>query len=313
MASVYPDLVDSATVTAQLAERGLTPAELAAVPQLVTSTSANMRLFLRRVVSAWTFDELYTLSAPDRDLNLRQFPVLGVESVRSGLSSVLNVTNSVAQRAVVTLQSSGDPETGPAPTGLTLVSWTSGVKASQSVTFAANPTLSAVASAITGLGGGWSATADPTYALFPSVDLRAVQGSSAAGGKTAQLVMHTSDVDFTVDERTGTVSLGTMPNGSTNSPRWGPSWSQEFDDVSIYGGTNGVRIVYTAGWRNVPADITQGVVEVVKAALDRMRTDSAVISESDGTISWSGRSAAELTVIPLAVQRALSQRVNYTG
>ena len=313
MATVYPDLVDLPTVTAQLAERGMTAAELAAVPQLITTASANMRLFLRRVVTAWTFDELYTVSAPNSDITLRQFPVLGVESVRAGLASVITITNSLAQRAVVTLQSSGDPETSPAPTGLTLVSWTAGTKSSQSVTFAANPTLAAVASAVTGLGGGWSATADPTYQLYPSLDLRAVQGSSAAGGRSACVVMHTTDIDFAVDERIGSLSLGANPYQSTSSPRWGPTWDQEYSDVDAYGGTNGVRVVYTAGWRNVPADITQGVVETVKAALDRMRTDSAIKSESDGTISWSGRDLSELTVIPLTVQRGLSQRVNYMG
>lgn len=309
----FPDLTDLATVTGYLAERGLTPAELAALPMLITSASDNIRLYCRRAFTSWTFDELYTVDPPEREITLRQFPVLAVESVRTDPSVVLTIANTSTanQRAIVGLATGGDVETSPAPTGITLTRWASGVKSSQTLTFAANVTLTALATAIAGLGNGWTATPALGYELWPSSDLRAVQGGSATNGNAVQLLMHLSDLSCDIDERMGILTLGTDTNASANTPRWGPTWSQEFQDVSAYGGTNGVRVVYTAGFNVVPSDVQKAVADTCQSALDRLKTDMSIQSESDGTISWTGRDPGKLTALPLSVCTAMSMRVNH--
>jgi hypothetical protein len=130
---------------------------------LLTAASDAIQKWCRRDFVSTVYDELYSGSA-QRELILRQYPIISVESVRYRPVTVIKITNTdpanVQARASVT------------SAGLKLVRVNAGVKSTDtSVTFAGNATLTAVAAAVNALGHGWSAqiVGDNTnYGSWPS-------------------------------------------------------------------------------------------------------------------------------------------------
>src|SRR5712692_4743472 len=115
---------------------------------LITAASRAIRKYCRRDFTQTTYDELYS-GTGDRRLFLRQMPLLSVQSVRYRPVTVLKIINNLANtpQARVSVTS----------TGLTLLTVTNAVPATNTVTFAGNPTILALQNAINALGGGWSA------------------------------------------------------------------------------------------------------------------------------------------------------------
>ncbi len=121
---------------------------------LITAASDAIQKYCRRDFVQTAYDELYSGNG-QRQLLLRQYPLVSVQSVRYRPVTVLKVTNtdSTNVQAHVSVTS----------TGITLVRVKNGVKSTDtSVTFAGNVTLSAVATAINALGNGWSANMSAT-------------------------------------------------------------------------------------------------------------------------------------------------------
>src|SRR5256885_630108 len=116
---------------------------------LITAASDAIEQYCRRDFYARNYDELYN-GHGDRRLLLRQYPIQSVKSVRWRPMMVLRIINSdqaTNQQARVQITSSG----------LVLTRIASGSATTNTLTFAGNTTVQALAVAINALSGGWSA------------------------------------------------------------------------------------------------------------------------------------------------------------
>ena len=202
------------------------------------------------------FDEYPAFSDAGRGfLVLSRFPVQSVESVRHSPTPVLNVNQTdtaTNQQARVTVTS----------TGLDLVRIASGTRIASTLTYAANPTLAAMASAVAALGVGWAATAVGTYGLWPSADLwvspRSGDATRSAGalsccGTYAPLYLHVGEAsDYDWDSR-GSIALRTL--GGSIPAFWfqGGAWRDPCSPYPI----NAYRVQYTAGFAEMPEDVQE--------------------------------------------------------
>lgn len=224
-----------------------TAAETALLDAAVEAASEVVRQWCGRDFTAGRHDELYH-GYGTRDLFLRHAPVLAVERVALNPTIVLEVTNTstLNQRATVQVTD----------TGLALWRIASGVPAADtSVTWAAYPTLGGVAAAVLALGNGWSARVEAAYAGWPSCDLRPIQGAlNCARGRWAGLVQHVDELsDYTIVEDEGRLVWGSDAwNGNLRDGAVADGWPC---------GAGGVRVVYTAGYPEVPAPVQEATAE----------------------------------------------------
>jgi hypothetical protein len=277
------DLVDQPTLVAELAAMGLTPAEVLLLPEMAPKASRAVRDYCGRDFTRGTYDELYAVG-PGEDLILNQWPVNAIARVASGPTLALSITNvnPVAnQRAVVALAAAGDVDRGLIASGVSLVTWASGVTTTVIVPFAGNLTVAALAAAISAAGSGWSATATAPYALWPAADLRAPDGPrDALNGAQASFLIHAQDLGFILDAPSGIVAFTVGNDDVWNSARWGPALSVSYADDRVTGRPGGVRVTYDAGFDTIPGPVIDATVEVVKARIERLRIDFTISSES---------------------------------
>jgi hypothetical protein len=197
---------------------------------------------------------------------LRQYPIVSVEAVRYRPVTVLKVINNdqhTNQQARVRV----------AQDGLELVRLASGVRVvDTSVTWSSNPTLNAVAAAVSNLGNGWSAQivgdaggqgGQGDYGLWPSSDLylapsygSATYGQGAIGcrGAFAELKMHTYELQGYQWDTRGWL-LRAIPY--TDPELLHP------EDLVWPVGINNFRIQYTAGYPTVPEAVQEACAEWV--------------------------------------------------
>jgi hypothetical protein len=194
---------------------------------------------------------------------LRNLPIASVERVAYGPSAVLRVTNSSTsnQRATIKVTS----------TGVELIRVASGVATTSTINFADQATLSALATAITALGNGWSATVnDVSNNLRASADLRALQGAFVAKDVDALLQLHVGELSaFSVDAERGLLTRDT-----------GATW---------HGGLNYWRIVYRAGFSAVPDDVQEACAQWVAQLFWLGKRDPGLAQESlPGVVARAG-------------------------
>ncbi len=227
---------------------------------LLTAASDAIQKWCRRDFVSTSYDELYSGNGR-RELILRQYPVVSVESVRYRVATVLKITNTdpanVQARVSVT------------NTGLKLVRVNAGAKSTDtSVNFAGNATLAALAAAVIALGHGWSAqtVGDSTnYGSWPSADLywppsfpTFEGGSSGQGalqcvaGSFAELRMHTYELAGCQWDSRGWL-LRAIPYSDPEL--------QHPEDLVWPAGINNLRIQYTAGYATIPEAIQEACAE----------------------------------------------------
>jgi hypothetical protein len=254
---------------------------------LVTSYSDAIEKYCRRRFVSHFYDELYNGNG-ERRLLLRQYPVQSVQSVRYRLVVVLFVTNGdqlLNQQARIAVTS----------TGLLLTAMQSGVPASWTVTFAANPTLNALAAAINALGNGWSAqvegdvgssAAAGDYGLWPSADLYVPgsygdslegagilqsQGAQNARGCFAELRMHTYELEGYQWDARGWL-LRAIPY--TDPELMHP------EDLCWPVGSNNFRIQYTAGYTTIPEAVQEACAQWVAEAYYQTLRDPGLAAQA---------------------------------
>jgi hypothetical protein len=239
------------------------------IAAVVAAASDAIRKWCRRDFTLRRYDELYDGVPSDR-LLLRQYPVHAVESVRHSPQVVLEVTNTGSAnqqaRAAVTRD------------GVELVRVASGTMTRDtSVTFAANATMQAVATAITALANGWSATAVGSstgdYGLWPSADLYVApslgdglysQGPFDCRGRYAGFTLH-------VGEAAGFLY---SPSG----------WLYRAEPWE--GGTGYWRVTYTAGYAEPPEAVVEACAEWASALFEQTRRDpSLAVLQVPGAVS----------------------------
>lgn len=236
------------------------------VSTLITAVSEAIDKYCRRRFVSTAFDELYN-GTGDRRLLLRQYPVQSVQSVRYRPVTVLKVTNTDptnVQARVAVLNN-----------GLQLVSVKNGVKTTVTagLTFAANPALSQLATAVAGASNGWSAQAvgDSTnYGSWPSADLYwpnsygdSLEGSgvlqsqgalACVAGSFAELKMHTYELQGYQWDARGWL-LRAIPY--TDPELLHP------EDLVFPVGINNFRVQYSAGYSTVPEAVQEACAEWV--------------------------------------------------
>jgi hypothetical protein len=247
---------------------------------LISAVSDAVRKYCRRDFHLRSYDELYNGNG-DRRLLLRQYPIASVDSVRYRPVTVLKIQNSdqaTNQQARVTVTA----------TGLTLVRVASGVKTTDtSITWSANSTLTAVASAVNALGNGWQAQVvgdSPDYALWPSVDLywppsfgdgTTAQGALTARGTFAELKMHTFELQGYQWDARGWL-LRAIPY--TDPELLHP------EDLIWPIGINNFRVQYTAGYATIPEAVQEAVAEWVAMMYFQTLRDPSLGSQVSGGV-----------------------------
>jgi hypothetical protein len=247
---------------------------------LITAVSDQIEKFCRRDFISKSYDELYN-GHGDRRLLLRQYPIQSVQSVRYRPVTVLKIINTsapaVIQQARVSVTS----------TGLALKTVSSGVATVNALTFAANATLQALATAVTALGNGWSGqvVGDPNgdYGLWPAADLYVPpafgDGSGGMGALTAlrqnaELKMHTYELaGYQWDARGWLLRAIPYTDPELLHP----------EDLIWPVGINNFRIQYAAGYSTVPEAVQEACAEWVAVAYYQTQRDPALT-----TLSLSG-------------------------
>lgn len=224
---------------------------------ILNAASDLVERYLNRNILSASYDELYHGNGY-RTLRLNQYPVTAIARVATGPTTVLNISNTDTANSRATVQVTSS--------GLTLTRVASGVTTTGTVTFASNVTVQAVATAVSALGGGWTATALEPYTTWASADLRALQGSlNAARSRLAGLVVHVEELsEFRINEAIGELIV---PGGFTR-------------------GRQNYRVLYTAGYSSVPEPIQQAIAELASVVYRGRNINGNLQSESLGQYSY---------------------------
>ena len=229
---------------------------------LITACSDAIEKYCRRRFVSRSYDELYDGNG-DRRLMLRQYPIQSVQSVRYRPVTVLKViNNATAQNQQARVQVTS--------TGLQLTRTASGVAVTETpLTWAAYPTINALANAVNALGNGWAAQivgdagATGDYGLWPSADLYipgsygdalegsgvlTSQGNLTARGQNAELKLHTYELaGYQWDPRGWLLRAIPYTDPELLHP----------EDLIWPVGVNNFRVQYTAGYSTIPEAVQE--------------------------------------------------------
>jgi hypothetical protein len=232
---------------------------------------ASYRLYLSG--AGWPFSQVV----------LPNHPVASIDRICTRPENVLtvqntdNVTNQFAR-----VWTTEDP-TG-ATAAVVLARTASAVTTAATLSAATYPTLASLAAAIVALGGGWTATVTGNFGLYPTADLRPLQGAISAM-QPAALGMYFE-----------------ATYGEAFDCGWGFRERMRLDaDAGIlYGhfpqGMSNLRIDYTAGYTVIPNDVQEAVVRVAQIAWQTMLRNTSLTSERMGPYAKTFS-----TVIPSAI------------
>jgi len=288
MSSTY-DLVSLATAEAALAQS--LPTDTTYLAPVISAASYAIRRWTGRDFVQNTYDECYN-GAGFSQMTLRQYPIIGpLARLAINPTPVLTISNTSTtnQRALASLATTGDIDSGLTVSGFTLTAIASGVTTTDSSTlFATYPTIQTCADHINGIGNGWKATVGQGYGGWASADLRAIQGSANAatygGNNGAAFYVHVTDLNnFTVDERTGLIRL--------NVQGWDPMFAlMNLNSApfltSFPPGFQNIRAVYTAGYPTIPWDVQQACLITIRDWSSDLQTTRIMESETFADYSY---------------------------
>lgn len=274
------NLITRARVLYNLNNRATTSDEDDTLDALIAAVSKSVEQYCWRTFASTSYDELQP-GNNRQELVLRNYPLISVERVAYAPTPVLRVTNTSAsnQRATVKVTS----------TGLELIRVASGVASTSTILFADQVTLTALATAVTALGNGWSAAVvEANDNLRASADLRALQGAFPAKDVNALLQLHTSEL----------ASFGVAAERGMLSRDDGGCW---------HGGVNYWRVVYRAGYSAVPDDVQEACAQWVAVLFWQTKRDPGLGAESlPGVVS-----RAPLRDMPASTQVLLQPYRNW--
>lgn len=252
-----------------VAQTSLDADEQQTLDQIVEAVSDAIERICGREFSATTYDEVHDGWGQEA-LRLEHYPLLAIERIAYNPTSVLRIqnTSSSNQRAYVEVTSEG----------LKLTRIASGIpRSDESVTFAANVTLTAMAAAVDALGSGWDASLpDSTYALYPSDELIPSQGALACLTTYATLEMCKDELaQFDAMPDSGLIYRKGDP-GLAESV-WTPT--AETSGAGFGGGRRYWRVRYAAGFRTVPAAVQEACAEWAAALYWATKENPAVLGD----------------------------------
>ena len=245
------DLINQARALRNLNGQSLTVPELAVLDGVVSAASHAIETYCRRSFGLVNRDERHD-GQDDPILIVHHYPIAAIDRVACAPTPVLSVANDSGsvQRATVRVVA----------TGVMLTRVASGVATVDTINFASAATLASLATAIGGLGNGWSASVVSSIdGALASADLAACPGTWAARAAPAELRMHVREVtDYELDARLGVLRrvLG---------------WP---------GGASYYRVVYTAGYSAVPDDVQEACAQLAAQMYWQTKRDPGLASES---------------------------------
>lgn len=285
-----------------------TAADLAQLPNWITSYSKKIARYCKRLFVLSAFDEIlrpeigtpFTSDVPT--VQLKVWPVQSITRAAGSRTPALLIVNTDSvtnQRATVQVTATGDPEIQLLPGGVTLTAVASGVATATTLLFATYPTVNSLAAAINALGAGWQATVTTgsgpyNFGLMASADLIAeftpvgcLQGA-LSGVAGATLDIFATDMDLiAVDRAAGvyTVNYGAAYGsaGLMNAGLWPGATPL---DNGMGGWQPAVRIGYTAGWATIPEQVQDACSIAVQARYFRSNNPSYFESETIGAYSY---------------------------
>ncbi len=253
------NLIDSARALSNLNNLATSDDENTTLDALIAAVSSSIEKYCWRTFADTSYDELYPGNHRP-ELILRNYPTLAVERVAFAPLGVLRVTNTSASNQRATAKVTA--------TSLELIHVASGVSTTDTILFSDQLTLGALASAVTGLGNGWSGLViNSADSLRASADLRALQGAFQAMNLNADLRLHTSELSgFSVDAERGILTR-----------ERGLLWD---------GGLHYWRVIYSAGFSDIPDDVQEACAEWVAQLFWQTKRDPGLASEAiPGTVS----------------------------
>ncbi len=309
-----PDLITYDFAEGYCSVLGLTDTQRDQLPYLVAGASMAARRFCQdRNFDQRTYAEFHNVSL-DGVIRLLQPPVQIVQRVQGQPSLALTVSNmsTAVQAAQVYFAYTGTWQgystSAETPAGLTLSSVASGVVTTSTVSFVTSQTISALATLVNAVGGGWTATADSVLGLWPVTELdggyvgqgaatRAINGQGAQFNILQDLALSGFRLDT---RRNGFIYVGRQ---NTDAYRWGPSSNDFF--ASDYTQCGRVKVTYVGGETVIPMQVQLAVAELVKFTLYMLKTDTLLESETAQEYSYK-LCAKMLMAIPPQVQQALA-------
>jgi hypothetical protein len=190
---------------------------------------------------------------------IRQYPVVQITRVALAVRAlqVQNSNNTTNQRATVQVDTNG----------VNLFTVASAVPTTVTLSFADYPTIQAMANAINAVGNGWTTAiwsgANGSYALWPSADLKPMQGAVTTflGGSYLELYEDTYTSSMIGDWWDD----GDGPSTYSSS---GPGWRLQGDTGEMYfkcrRGSLNLRIDYEAGYATIPASVQEACVQLIQ-------------------------------------------------
>lgn len=297
------DLITSAYAVQVLAAGGitLTTGQEAILSTLITAASREIIRYCNRQFALTTYTDILTPEGTRQDrgepasAKLSAFPVQSITSVLTNRSTVLTIKNTnttTNQFASVAFTLTGDVEyLDLVYTGLTLSRMASGVTTTNTLTFAANVTLGALATAINAIGGGWNATVQSNYSLYPSASLVGVREPKNALSNGACLDLFTTPADsYDIDRASGIMRCYGNTGGGIGG--FYGAFGDAFEGTGGYGGSMGwgqYQLTYAAGWSTIPENLQQVCAEVVKGMYARLDGDPSLKSETADKYSYTLR------------------------
>jgi hypothetical protein len=250
-----PDLVTTARAVQNPTLYPLSISSPAMLASLITAASDAIRRVCQRDFSQTTYTEYYSGGIYIREpLRLRQFPVLEITRVATNSQPAIlvqNLDSGTNQRATV--------ET--TPTALRLTRVASAVATTTDLTFASHATLNSMAAAVNALGNGWSAQVIGSFGLWPSADLKLLQGAANALNGGRQFELYIEDLQPFVTWPPGD------PWGDGAGDQSCTGWRLDDETGELFGrfprGQLNIRIDYSAGFATIPQPIQEACVQLI--------------------------------------------------
>jgi hypothetical protein len=234
-----------------LADQNIEEADISRVNAFCESATAEVERIANRHFLEANYDEVATADLTGSIL-LAQFPLVRVARVYSTTRQALSIQNTDSTVTNATYYTDS--------TGLNLSYTASGADATSTLSWESNPTIADLATAINGVGNGWTSGVLDNYDAYATRDLVGDQYGEAK-------------------------SLNQIRIWAQTGARWMVADKGKALLTGEFGKGDAVRIKYTAGFANAPEDVKKIVAEVVKDMFSGGQ--SQLQSESLGDYSYS--------------------------
>lgn len=267
---------------------------------LITAASDTIRRYCHRDFNLQTYSHYCSGDIYKKmPLLLRQYPVQSINRIGFANQAIL-IQNSGASCQRATVATTPDPANVGTTLAVVLYSMASAVPTTRTFNVASYPTLNALAAAITALGNGWSVSiqsgTNGSYALWPTADLKPLQGAVTALNAGAYLEIY---------DEAGPQGIG-FDTYATEGDYFGSSWGQgsyrlEPETGELYlrvpRGQLNIRIDYTAGFNPIPQDVQEACSQQIQDLYQAGLINNSLQQMKLGNYSYQQKSVTDsLTV-----------------